>query len=101
MRLTRPSQVSLFVGESYVVTVHDSELRPLTKLFHDCQQSDEVRGEVMGYGSGLLLYRVLDALVDYCFPILNKLITQVDGLETRILDRGSRNLLRELAFVAA
>ena len=99
MRLTRPSQVSLFVGESYVVTVHDSELRPLTKLFHDCQQSDEVRGEVMGYGSGLLLYRVLDALVDYCFPILNKLITQVDGLETRILDWGSRNLLRELAFV--
>ena len=99
MRLTRPSQVALFAGASYVVTVHGGDLRPLTKLFQDCQQSEEIRREAMDYGSGLLLYRILDALVDYCFPILNKLIAQVDSLEVRVLDRGSPGLLRELAFV--
>ena len=99
MRFTWPSQVALFAGASYVVTVRGGDLRPLTKLFQDCQQSEEIRREAMDYGSGLLLYRILDALVDYCFPILNKLIAQVDSLEVRVLDRGSPGLLRELAFV--
>ena len=99
MRLTRPSQVAIFAGESYVVTVHQGDLRPLTKLFHDVELHDEARQEAMGFGSGILLYRILDRLVDYCFPIVNKLIDNMDALEARVLDRRSKNLSRDLAYL--
>jgi magnesium transporter len=98
-RLTRPSQVAVFAGASYVVTVHPGELRPLTKLLEDCQQSEEIRREHMSFGTGFMLYQVLARLVDYSMPILNKLIGQVDGLEAMLFDRKSRNLLQDLAFL--
>jgi magnesium transporter len=99
MHITVPSQVSMFVGQDYVVTVHRGDLRPLVKLFQDCQESEGVRHSLMGQSVGYLLYRVLDALVDYCFPILNKVIEAVDNLEMRILDVRARGLVGELSMV--
>ena len=43
VHITLPSQVSIFVGEEYVVTIHAGQLRPLVKLFRDCQTSETVR----------------------------------------------------------
>jgi magnesium transporter len=97
-RLTRPSQVAVFAGPTYIVSVHSGDLRPLTKLFQDVSASDEIRQSVMGHGSGYLLYTVLDRLVDYCGPILNKLISNVDSVETQVLDRKG-DVLQELAVV--
>ena len=96
-RLTLHSQVGIFVSGTYVVTVHNGDLRPLTKLFSDCVQSEEVRQEVMQYGSGYLLYKILDGLVDYCFPVLNKIIERVDDLEVRVFDLGAKEIVRELS----
>lgn len=99
MRITVPSQVSIFVGQDYVVTVHRGDLRPLVKMFQDCQESEVVRQSLMGQSVGYLMYRVLDGLVDYCFPILSKVMQAVDNLELRILDVRAPNLVRELSLV--
>ncbi|MCE2463537.1 MAG: magnesium transporter CorA family protein [Dehalococcoidia bacterium] len=95
-RLTVPSQVSIFVSGDYLVTVHRGDLRPLMKLFADCEASEPVRKNVMGHSSGYLLYQVLDGLVDYCFPSLNKVIERVDDLEVRVFDMAAKDLAREL-----
>lgn len=97
MRITLPSQVSIFVGPDYVVTVHRGDLRPLTKLFQDCQESEVVREAIMGQSVGFLLYRMLDGLVDSCFPILNKVTEAVDNLEVMVSDVRARELVRELS----
>ena len=97
MRITRPSQVSIFVGPDYVVTVHRGDLRPLTKLFQDCQESEVVRQGTMGQSVGYLLYRILDGLVDYCFPILNKVMEAMDKLEVQVYDVRAPELIRELS----
>ena len=96
-RLTVHSQVSVFVSGDYVVTVHRGDLRPLTKLFRDCEATDAVRASVMGHSSGYLLYKILRELVEYCFPILNKVIEAVDSLEVRVLDTAAKGLARELS----
>ena len=97
-RLTVSSQVSVFVSGDYVVTVHKGDLRPLIKLFNDCEASEEVREAVMGHSSGFLLYRILGSLVDYCFPILNRVIETVDSLEIQVFDMAARELSRELTL---
>jgi magnesium transporter len=99
MRLTLPSQVAIFAGAPYVVTVHRGELKPLVKLFSDCMQSEAVRDELMARSSGYLLYRILDVLVDYCFPILGKIIEQVDEIEEHLFERNTRQIAERLSFV--
>lgn len=98
-RVTTPSQVSIFIGEDYVVTVHSGDLKPLSKLFNDCQQNERAREDNMARSSGYLLYRILDRLVDYCFPIMNKIIANVEAVEDRLFSEVTRDTVQEISLL--
>ncbi len=83
-RVTTPSQVSVFIGENYLITLHKGNLKPLVKLFRECQIDDESRQENFSHGSAYLLYRILDRLVDYCLPILNRIGVNIESTEDDI-----------------
>lgn len=98
-RVTTPSQVAIFIGEDYLVTVHSGNLKPLVKLFKDCQANEPARNENMGRSSGYLLYRILDRLVDYCFPILNKIIANIEQTEDRVFSKYAPETVKELSML--
>jgi len=83
-RVTAPSQVSVFIGDNYLITLHKGELKPLVKLFKECQIDEESRQENLSQGSGYLLYRIVDRLVDYCLPILNKIGDNIERTEDNL-----------------
>jgi len=98
-RVTTASQVSIFIGDSYMVTVHAGDLKPLAKLFDDCQKNERAREDNMSRSSGYLLYRVLDRLVDSCFPILNKIIANVEETEDRLFSGDTIDTVREISLL--
>ncbi|MBI4340390.1 MAG: magnesium transporter CorA family protein [Chloroflexi bacterium] len=98
-RITQANEVDVFAGSNYIVTLHDGNLRPLTKLFQDCQLSKDLQASMMGQGSGYLLYRILDTLVDYCFPILNKIIDNVNLLEEQVFETWDQQIVRDMALL--
>jgi len=98
-RVTTSSQVSIFIGGDYVVTVHTGDLKTVAKLFDDCQQNERAREENMSRSSGYLLYRVLDRLVDYCFPILNKIIANVEATDERLFSDNTSDTEREISLL--
>ena len=83
-RATTISQVSVFIGENYLITLHKGELKPLVKLFRECQLEEEARQEHFSQGSSYLLYRIVDRLVDYCLPILNRISANIEQTEDNI-----------------
>jgi len=83
-RVTTPSQVSVFIGKNYLITLHKGEFKPLVKLFKECQIDEESRQEYLSQGSGYLLYRIIDRLVDYCLPILSKIGDNIERVEDDI-----------------
>ncbi len=99
-RVTTPSEVDIFIGEDYVVTVHCSgDLKPLAKFFKECQLDEETRKSYMGRSSSYLLYYILDRLVNYCFPILNKIIDNIDKLEDLIFTRPVPETVRQISLI--
>ena len=98
-RVTTPSQLSVFIGENYLITLHKGELKPLVKLFRECQIDEESRQENFGLGSGYLLYRIIDRLVDYCLPILNKIGSNIEDVEDNIFSNGVRGTVREISIL--
>src|SRR4030042_919501 len=60
-RVILPSQVSIFIGKDYLITLHSGELKPLAKLYRDCELREEARDENMR-GSGYLFHRIVDRL---------------------------------------
>jgi magnesium transporter len=99
VRVTSPSQVSVFIGENYLITLHKGELKPLVKLFRECQIDEESRQENFSQSSGYLLYRIIDRLVDYCLPILNKIGANIESLEDSVFSEGIRNAVREISVL--
>ena len=99
-RVTAPSQVSVFIGEDYLITLHKGELKPLVKLFRECEIDEESRQEYLGQGSGYLLYRIIDRLVDYCLPILNKIGDNIEEAEDNIFSSSAfRGQVREISIL--
>ena len=97
-RVTVPSQVSIFIGKDYLITLHDGMLKPLVKLFRDCQLHEEARRAFLKT-SGFLLYRITDRLVDYCLPITYKIMENLERVEDEIFATKGRGTVIELSIL--
>jgi magnesium transporter len=91
------SQISVFIGQDYLITIHKGVLKPLVKLFRECEIDEESREEYLGQGPGFLLYRILDRLVDYCQPILNKVSDGIEDVEDEIFSLNRTDTVREIS----
>lgn len=99
-RLSRASEVDFFVGRNFIVTIHDGVLKPLNQLFTAADTRAEERQKLLGKSAGHAFYVIVDKLVDYVFPILYKVESNIRTLEERIFDEESgAEIIREIALV--
>ncbi len=98
LSVLNPSQLSVFIGEKYLITLHKGELRPLVALFRDCEINEEARQEHFSQGTGYLLYRIIDRLVDYCLPIISKISANIEKTEDNIF--ASRRIPRAIGDIS-
>ena len=99
-RITRPSEVNIFIGENYIVTIHcDANLKPLAKFFRECQIHKEIREAYLGRSSAFLLYHILDRLVNYCFPILSKITESIDEIEDVIFNKTIPETVHKISLI--
>ena len=97
-RVISASQLSVFIGEKYLITLHKGELKPLVKLFRDCELNEDTREENFSQGTSHLLYRIVDRLVDYCLPIISKISANIEKTEDNIF--ASRGLPRAIGIIS-
>jgi magnesium transporter len=98
-RVTTSSQVSIFIGEDYLITLHQGDLKPLVTFYKSCETNEKIKEESMGRSSGYLLYLILDRLVNYCFPILQRIGENIDDVEDRIFGENPRGSLVDVAVL--
>jgi magnesium transporter len=86
------SQLSIFVGKNFLITIHQGDLRPLSELFQSCKVDDSKnKQEVMGRTSGYLLHSIVDVLVDDLLHISMKVIGNLDDVEDDVFDEKIAN----------
>lgn len=98
-QISRPSEVNFFIGATYLVSVHAGVLKPLVQLFNACKEDETARQRHMGKGAGRLLYDVLDRMVDYCFPMLNKVGQHIREIEENMFTTDMRHIVQNISLV--
>jgi magnesium transporter len=93
------AELDVFLGNGWLVTLPAVELLPVTRLFHRCEEEEELREQLFGKGSGYLLYHILDDLFDYCFPILDKIGHKLDAVEDDMFEERAEDVVRDLSNV--
>ncbi len=92
-------EVDIFIGQSFVITLHNDALPPLEKIRTACQKKSG-REKYFKRGSGYFLYELTSELFDYCFPIIDKLWQQVSSIERDVFDQeGMRDLLKDIMLL--
>jgi magnesium transporter len=84
-------EVHCFYSEHFLITVHRDEAPTFTEVRHRYQKR---RGPIED--PALLLYRIIDALVDSFFPILADFDDRIDELENQTFLHASDKQLQEI-----
>jgi magnesium transporter len=88
----RVSQLSMFIGRNFLVTVHQGDLQPLNELFQLCKKesdsnsSNSQREELMGKSSGYLFHTIIDTLVDDLLHRSMKIVGNLQDIEDAVFD---------------
>jgi magnesium transporter len=98
-QVSRISEVDVFIGHGYLITLHHGELRPLIKLFEECQKDERARVRHMSKGAGQLLYGILDRTVDYEMRILGKVGERIIAVEEEIFTKDMRYIVEEISII--
>ena len=78
-------ELDVFMGQNYLVTIHPVALAAVGKIARICLRETELMNRNPEY----LMYRIVDNMVDDCFPIIERLGERIDDLEDNIfLSRG-------------
>jgi len=76
----RVGEVEIFVARNYVLSVRSRSERN----FQDVRARCEREPELLQYGTGYILYALMDAVVDRYFPILDDIETRLEYIEDQI-----------------
>jgi magnesium transporter len=86
-------QLSIFAGANFVVTLHGAEL-PILEAISDRWQLNHDR--IKNHAAGLLVYSILDALVDEYLPVADRISDRIDQIEESIFGRFDATAQQEI-----
>ena len=82
--------LDLFVHPEYVITVHEHDYQGLPDLI------ERVRALPSNDRSDMVLYRILDGMVDSYLPLLDKVNDRIDEIEDTVLERPDPPMLQSI-----
>lgn len=86
-------QMSIFLGRDFLITVQEREgdvFDPVRKRLRNG------RGYARSRGHDYLAYALIDSLVDYYYPVLEKLADSIEILEDQVLDDAPKDTVEQV-----
>jgi magnesium transporter len=98
--ISKNSQLSIFVGKDFLVTVHQGDLKPLVELAEICKTNldQQKKEKLLGKSPGFLLHEIIDVLVDDLLHTSRKIIANLDEIEDRVFDE-TKPVARSIALL--
>ncbi len=94
-RRLSPIQVNVFLGTNFLVTIRKGYIKSLNRTFENVSKDKEL----LHKGTDYLLHKVIDDLVDYCFPILEKIRGNIQNVENMVFDGATRQTIRDILII--
>ncbi len=97
-RVSIISEIDFFAGPDYLITTHDGKLRALQRMVQYAE-TEQGQATLMGRGSGYLLYRIVEALINACFPMIYRVYQKLDELDADMFKHNTPETVQELSFL--
>jgi len=85
-------ELDVFVGKNYLVTVHPTD----EPVIAEARRRIEPLRTHLSISASVLLYTLVDTVIDGYFPVLDQIDDEIDSLGLRILDQPDRAIITRL-----
>jgi len=92
-------EIDFFLGKDFLITIHRGDIPTYVDMFQLCEASDQARESYIHASPQYLLYKVLQRLLQYCYPILDQIDSEIDKIETEIFSNGKQSFLQNILVV--
>lgn len=90
-------ELNIFLGQNFVVTLHDGNLPLLDTLRKQLEDSEDKKKEYMEHGTGFFLYELMRSFFEGVFPLVDSISRDLRAIEDRLFESEEQiNLLREV-----
>ncbi|MGI6648567.1 MAG: magnesium/cobalt transporter CorA [Bacillota bacterium] len=86
------SELDVFLGQNYIVTIHKRPLAAVGKVVKQCLKHHAL----MDRGPDYLIYSIVDAIVDDYFPIIDRIGERIDELEDELYINPAQEITDEI-----
>jgi len=82
------SQLSIFMGSNFLVTIHQGDLTPLVEMVNACKENFDLQRKqrLIGKSTGSLLHEIIDVLVDDLLHTVRKIDGNLEDIEDIVFD---------------
>jgi|TARA_B100001971_G_C18170289_1_gene526700 magnesium transporter len=77
-------EMDVFLSKNFLITVFKGNNTRITDILENIRSDNEYKKEMMDEGASFLLYKIIDALTDNCWPVVRKISTQINDVEDEI-----------------
>jgi magnesium transporter len=91
-----PEEIDFFVGHGYLITLHNNNLPALNNFFKLCKKET---GSLLAFqfeSASILLYELLDKLVQSCYELLDKNSIAISDVEKLIFERDPKTAVSRI-----
>lgn len=90
------TEVDFFFGHGYLVTIHNGNIQPLNDFFNTCKKDGNSLLAFKNESSSVLLYELLEKLMQACYPLLDKLSIEITRVQEMIFQQDSKKAVSEI-----
>lgn len=91
----RTDEIDMVLGRRFLLTSHPRDWQPLEAL----GVSGRAVGSVLAQGTDMLLYALIDPIVDAYFPVIDRISDDIDQLEDDVVAGTDRTVIERLFAV--
>lgn len=98
-RTTYPGELDIILTNDHIITSHKQSIYQLNAFFEELKNSEGKRRLYMTSSTAALLHRMLDILLNSCFPRLNHISEKLDFIEAQVFAGKEKEMVFEISVL--
>lgn len=91
-----PAEIEFFIGHGFLITAHNDNIPALGKFFSYCKDNQNSLLSYANESSVMLLYEILDRLINDCYPLIDSNSIKIDEVEEQIFSQTQKQTASEI-----
>lgn len=96
---TIPFELDIIISKNYIITSYYKNIVPLKAIFDKCNLYENEKEKYMDNGAGELLYTIIREIFKACFPKLDHVKHNIDGVENKIYRKEYQKVVNQISLV--